>query len=272
MTSSWDTDWVVVVASPGDFRPRELAQALAKSRGIPLVDAAMAVRRSGGIVLERATRTDAEALAAFLCAAGIRAKAGYAAALSVVPDAVVLDRAAPGPGGLDVAVRGGGGRTVPWGRLRILALGAWPELRPAGKRTVEEPPTAGDIASHAAVFAIGLAAGVPHFGPMQRRTRQEPVEKSETVRVLDLLLRGPDERLRVRTDDFDWSGLGARMQYTSVPNCRALAEEVLRFAPGARRNAAVEILLSGGRLSAADHDSPGAFEREERWLLSVLPE
>ena len=86
------------------------------------------------------------------------------------------------------------------------------------------------------------------------------------------LLRGPDERLRVRTDDFDWSGLGARMQYTSVPNCRALAEEVLRFAPGARRNAAVEILLSGGRLSAADHDSPGAFEREERWLLSVLPE
>jgi hypothetical protein len=79
VTSSRDLDWVVVIATPGDFRPRELAQVLAKARGIPLADAAMAVRRAGGILLERASRADAEALVALLAREGIAAKAGYCA-------------------------------------------------------------------------------------------------------------------------------------------------------------------------------------------------
>jgi hypothetical protein len=272
VTSSRNPDWVVVIASPGDFRPRELAQVLARARGVPLVDAAMAVRRAGGILLERTPRADAEALVALLAREGIAAKAGYAAALSSVPDAVVLEGAAPGAGGLAITGRGHGARTVPWGRVRLLALGAWPEERVVGTRTVAEPPSAVGIASTVAEFAVGAATGIPIFQLHGRRTREEPVVKSETCRVLDILLRDPDERLRIPTDDFDWSGLGVRKQYTSLPNCRAFVEEILRFAPEAHRNQAVELLLAGGRLSSADHDSSEAFEREERWLLSVLPE
>jgi hypothetical protein len=264
-------DWVVVLASKEDLRTDAVARALAGLRKAAVLDAMPAARRSRGIVLENATLADAEALVRRLEDQGLAAKAGYAEALSTVPPAILLANATTASDGLRAGFRGGEERLVPWARIRILALGTWTETVRVGTKEVEDAPSPWDGAATIGATIVGAAVGVPiHITP-RRRTRKVEVTRTETLRVLDLLLRGPEERLRIRTDDFDWSGLGPRMAPTSFDNLRALVEEVLRFAPDAGTSPGADLLRSGGRLSSVGHDSPEDFEREERWLLSVLP-
>jgi len=268
MSDAAGDSWAVLLEREAAARVEEATRALARVLGTTLPDAAMAVRRARGILLDGAGRGEAEALAAGLAAEGVVARAVPSSSVQAPPQAFALTRAAPLPDGLHVAPAGESGAVVPWGRVRLLALGPWKETVRGGKVKVEEGPSAGQMALRAGVM---LGTGLP-IGLGKKKTREVVVEKTEFRILLDVVLRGPAERRRIHAEKFDWSGLGPLMAFAAHANVRAMVGEILRLAPAAGRSPGVDLLLAGGRLASLGFEGPDDFEREERWLLAVLPE
>jgi hypothetical protein len=266
VATSTDDRWVVLVASKEDFRPDAVARGVAAFRGIPMADAAMAVRRCRGIVAEGVARAEAEGLAARLGAEGVSARAMPEASLAVLPAPLLLARLGPAPDGMRAEVRGSGERLVPWPRVRLVAtahLTATTQTKVQGK----EGPSAGDMAMRAGAMAL---TGIPiSFG--KKKATERTVSRTEFLLLVDVVLRDPAERLRVQAQRFDWSGLGPRMAYNALANVRALAEEILRASACASRSLGTDLLLSGGPLTSLGYRGIEEFEREERWLLAVVP-
>ena len=258
--------WAVLLAGPEDLRPDVVAKALASFRGIPMADAAMAVRRGRGVVAERLGQAEAEDFARRLLADGIGAVAIPESTMADLPKAALLGRAVPGPDGLLVVARPAASRLVPWSRIRLVAIAPFHETT-TSKTTVKEGPSGRDMAMRAGIMAV---TGMPVSIGGKKKV-EKTVSKTEFHLYLDLLLRDPAERLRVDGGHFDFSGLGARMAYSSLPNVKALLEEIVRGAPGAVRSPGADLLLAGGRLAALGYDSVEEFEREERWLGTVVP-
>jgi hypothetical protein len=258
--------YAVVVGVESGLRPDLIARALAAFRGVPVPDAAMAVRRARGILAEDLDGKGAEALLGRLAAAGVAARALPASALAVLPPVLLLGWAAPEPGALRIVVRGREERAVPWERLRLVAVAPFTETV-FQKVKSEEGPSGKDMAMRAGLMAV---TGLPiSIGGSKKVVKMVP--KSEFHLYLDLLLQGPAERLRVDTGRFDYSGLGEKMAYAAHANARALLEAVVAAAPGAARSPGADLLLGGGRLASLGYASLADFEREERWLLTVVP-
>ena len=266
MSDAVQGSFSVLLAGKEDLRSDIVAAALADFSGITTVDAAMAVRRGRGIVAEGLGQGEAEGLARRLIDAGVAAVAVEAAALPVLPAAEILSRAAPGPEGLRVSSRAAGERLLPWPRVRIVAVAPVNESIESLLKT-EEGPSGGEMAMRAGIMAV---TGIP-IGLGEKKKVEKKVVKIEFRLFLDLLLRGPSERLRAEATRFDFSGLGARKAYSSHLNMKALVEEILRGAPRAASSPGADLLLTGGRLSSLGYQSLADFEREERWLAAVAP-
>jgi hypothetical protein len=258
--------YAVVLGGKEGLLPDVLARVLAAFRGVTVLDAAMAVRRARGILAERLDRAAAEDLAGRLRAEGIAAASVPASVLAELPPALLLSKAAPGPTGLRVVVRGEGERLVPWDRLRLAAVAPFKETV-YRKVTSNEGPSGQQVAMSVGITAI---TGMPvRLGAGKKQERSVP--KSEFHLFLDLLLEYPAERLRVDAGRFDFSGLGDLMTYAGLTNTRTLLSACLAAAPRACRSPGADLLLTGGQLSSLGYESLADFEREERWLLTVVP-
>jgi hypothetical protein len=155
--------------------------------------------------------------------------------------------------------------SVPWARLRLLAVAPFTETV-YEKVMVKEERTGKQMAMGAGVFAL---TGIPvTFGGKKKVEKSVP--KSEFRLLLDLLLEGPAERLRVDAGAFDYSGLGTRMAYSSHVNLKLLLESIVAAAPRAATSPGADLLLNGGRLGLLGYTSVEDFEREMRWLSAVV--
>lgn len=255
----------MLVGRKEDQRPDVLSRVLAAFRGVTALDATMAVRRSRGILAEGLDRARAEDLASRLAAAGIGARVVAADGLAILPPVRLLARAAPGPDGLRVTVRGEGETLVPWERLVLVAVAPWQETLRTKARG-KEGPSGGQMAMRVGVMAV---TGLP-MGLGKKKAVEKTVTKTEFRLVLDLHLRAPADLLRVDAAHFDFSGLGKAMAYSAHGNMRALLEGIWDVAPGAATSPGADLLLLGGRLTSLGYESLDDFSREERWLMTVL--
>ena len=261
-----DAPFSLLAASPADLRREGLPRALASALGLTSIDVGILLRRSRGILRENLPRAEADRIAGLLGDVGVGTLVLPGAGVAALPPARAVARMEPAPEGIRAVLRGGGGEVIPWERLAGLSFGWWA----AASRTTEtrgpEGPSAGEMAARAGFMVVtGLPIGLGRKGKPEPRT----VVRTEFRILLDLLLDGPEERLRVDGENSDFSGLGAAMAPTGLANVRALAAALAAAVPGASRNAGADLLVGGGRLSAIGYESEADFLREQRWLRAV---
>lgn len=146
----------------------------------------------------------------------------------------------------------------------ILALAAAP-VKEEFFREVKttEGPSPKEQGVRLGIMAVtGLPIGL---GKNKETTKQ--VKSFETSFYMDILLYGGAERLRVASDDFDFSGLKEKKTYSSQVNFRLLCAELAAFAPGASRNAGISAILDGRPLTPLPYNSLSDLETETLRLL-----
>lgn len=253
-----------VLAADEELPPLPLlAGALAAARGLDRDTAAIEARRCWGILGCGLDETAAAGLQETCGALGVRTLRLAEEGLPRLP--------APAPakkvvfeGGLAVFTLEGAPRPCP--PASVTALAAAP-VKEEFFRTVKttEGPSSGERALRMGIMAV---TGLP-IGLGKSRELKKEVKGSELSFYLDLLLDGGRERLRVSSDDFNFSGLKEKKTFSSQVNFRLLCAELAAFAPGAARNAGLRALLAGKPLAPLPYDSLADLEKETLRLLLI---
>ncbi|MCX5797771.1 MAG: hypothetical protein NTY77_19955 [Elusimicrobia bacterium] len=255
--------YVVLLRKPEQLDPHALAEALARHRGCPTLDAVPAARSCWGILGEGQDESAAKDEAAALTAAGFAALA--------LPRNLLEDPAPPAP-----VVKGELGEEKPafctaaGERLPVVS----PILLCATviKRSVTQTiKVQKDIGFTDKALQVGLlmATGLPIRTSRLRKEEDKIVVTSELQGVLDLILTAPSRRLRVLSDDFDYSCLKEEKTYDTLSNFRLLARRLAGLWPEAGRNRGLSFILAGKPQRDMGYESLADLERETRWLLTL---
>jgi len=241
----------VLLKRPEQFQPAELARALAAIRKVPFQDALLRAKSCWGIVEERMGEEAARDLAARLEEAGLGAAAVPEDRIAVLPPTRLAAKE-------DF-------ESAPWARAGLLAAAGFCKTE-SRTVTVREGP---GLAQKAASLGIMMATGLPiRIGPKQSEVHRT-VESSDLVFYLDLAFRGPEQRLRIDAQDFDYSLLGERMAYGTMTNFRQLVADAAARSPQALRSRGARTILEGRPLREMGYESLADLERESRWLLTL---
>lgn len=243
----------------------KLAEALAKTRGEPLADAARAARNSRGIVATGLSEPESRALAEGLTAGGAAAFAVPESLLEEPPAARELARCEPRQDGLYWTPRDGKpAELAPWSVLTLVAAAAFKRSTARVVKTEES-----DLARRALGIGFSLATGLPPslVGGGKKEVERR-VENTEVVFYADFFF-GP-LRLRIDAQEFDFSGLGARMAYDAASNLKRFVTLALEAKPAVPRSEGAAILGDNRPLRDMSYAELPDLEREEKWLYTLL--
>ena len=150
----------------------------------------------------------------------------------------------------------------------------WHELDIAAAAPVKEElvlkstPVQGPSLGRAASIITTMATGIPiSFGQKEAPQPRETVIR-EMNYVMDLCFRG--KRVRLRSDDMDYSSLGPEKTYSSQGNFRALACKLAPLACGALKNRGLHLIAARQPLQALSYDGTADFERDFRRLFALF--
>ena len=150
----------------------------------------------------------------------------------------------------------------------------WTELDIAAAAPVKEDivrketPVQGPSFARAASIITTIATGLPvSFGSKQPEQTRETVIR-EMNYVMDLCFAG--RRLRLRSDDMDYSSLGPDKTYSSQGNFRALACRLEPLAAAALKNKGLKLIAARQPLQSLSYDSAADFERDFRRLFALF--
>jgi hypothetical protein len=240
--------YAVLLTSRESLKPGLLAAALAPVLKQPAVDLAPRLRRCWGFVELDADEAAARAQVEALVARGLPALAVPRSLIEDVPaaEAVGALPEAPHP-------------------VRLVAAASFTRRQ---TRTVKEEqgPSTGE---RALGIGITLATGLPPslFGVGGKKQVDKTVESSDLVTFLEVYAGAPARRLRVDSQDFDYSCLGPAMGYDTAGNFKKLVEQL--SAGGARLTVGARALLAGQPARALGYEGLEDLEREARWLFTL---
>lgn len=262
----------VLLAHSEEWRPADIAKALAAHRGIPYLDAVKDTKPMWGIVAEAVEEGEANALIAALSAAGIESFAVPAGAVVPLPEPVELRAAAFDANGFAAAPQKRHPtdaefpkpRAYPWRRLAVIA-GAVYKKTTRHVTTEKQGPS---MTEKAAKIGIMMATGLP----LPSRKTQEVtkvVQDVEQEAVLDLVFRDPIERLRINAARFDFAALGERRALNALSNYRIFLSDLAAMAPGAVQSRGTQIMVLNEPLNRMGYETPEDADRELRWLTTL---
>ncbi len=246
-----------LVITSGEELPQQqlLARALAAAGGLDLPTAAMTARHCWGMLGNSLTEEAAAALESVCAGLGIAAVRLPAEGLPALPpprpvSRLLLegDRASFfGPEGFSAAV-------FPE-EISVLAAAPVKEEFFRTAKTTEGP----SAQEKAIRFGIMAVTGLP-IGLGKSKEVLKQIRSSETSFYMDILTSGA--RLRLASDDLDFSALGPKKTFSSQVNFRLLAAALSAFAPLAFKNTGLKALLAGRPLAALPYDSLADLEKE----------
>ena len=114
-------------------------------------------------------------------------------------------------------------------------------------------------------FGIMAVTGLP-IGLGKNKEVKKEVKSSELSFYLDILLAAGPRRLRLASENFDFSCLKEKKTYASQLNFRLFCAELAAFAPAAFRNSGLRAILEGRPLTLLNYDSIEDLEKETRRL------
>ncbi|MBI3554025.1 MAG: hypothetical protein HY077_16130 [Elusimicrobia bacterium] len=241
--------YAVLLSKPEEFRPVEIARALAGVKKVPEQDLVPAARRCWGIVEDDLPEAGARELVAALEKAGLGAVA--------VPRGLIEEPAPVSKVHLLAPFKPE--------RLAVLAAAGYKEITTRTIKTTEGP----DLTQKAIGMGITMMTGLPTSLGKAKKEVQTTVETAELVFFLDLVLKDPAERLRIDAQDFDFSCLGAKKSYSAIVNFRQLLYDLADASRRAIRNRGTTILLEQKPVREMGYESLKDLERECRWLLTL---
>jgi hypothetical protein len=258
-------DYSVILDEEGALRPADIARALSAERKVPFQDVMQSVRKCWGIVEEKAPKAAAEAAAAALTRAGVKARAVPSGLVEDLPPPQPLARLESSPAGLFHASASGGESRADWGRLALLGTAGFTvtDVRQIKSEEREDP------SKKVLKMGFSLMTGLPTSMGLPKVPAKKTAETTDIAFTLDIILLAPMERLRVDASRFDFSCLKERMLYDVLGNFKLLLAELARAAPSATLNRGSRILLDKRPVREMGYDALRDMERECRWLLTL---
>ncbi|MFA6002473.1 MAG: hypothetical protein WC881_00230 [Elusimicrobiota bacterium] len=244
---------------------RTLARVLASERGCPEADALSEARGAWGLAALDQEPPAAQRLAAALAAAGIPALALPQNLLEELPPVTAVTRAEISGSEVRLQDSAAAAHLLAAGDIALLSAAV---IKRRVTQTITLSKGSGILRKTVQLGAL-LATGLPFPLGNARREETRSLESSELARVLDICLRSPARRLRLESEDFDYSCLLARKTYQALANFRTLARELAALWPDAQRNHGLHILQEGLPLRDMRYDSLADLDRESRWLLTL---
>jgi len=146
----------------------------------------------------------------------------------------------------------------------ILVIAAAPVREETLRRVKStEGPSGQEKAVRMGIMAV---TGLP-IGLGKSREVNKEVKSQELSFYLDLVLAGGPRRLRLTSENFDFSCLKEKKTYSSQLNFRLLAAELAAFAPAAFKSAGLRAILEGTPLTLLPYDSLADLDKETLRLL-----
>ncbi|HBB65863.1 MAG: hypothetical protein A2X28_03535 [Elusimicrobia bacterium GWA2_56_46] len=241
-----------------------LSGLLAEARGLNREDAGRLARHAWGFIGEGLDETAADGLLAKCGAAGIKAVKIPSSRMTALKPPLRVKKAVFEADGFNYTGAGADIRSCRSGEILVLSAAPVREETIKIIKTTEEPSGQ----ERAIRFGIMAVTGLP-MGLGKRKEVKKEVRSSELSFVLELILRTDGTRLRVSSNDFDFSGLKEKKTCSSQTNFRVLCAELAAFAPGALKNAGLWAMLESKPLGTLPYDSAEDFEKELR-RLAVL--
>lgn len=238
-----------------------LAKVLGAASGLDLDTAAAAARHCWGLLGEGLDEAAADALVRNCGELGVKTiKLQETEALTLPPPLPVKKITFDAGAAIFTA---GAGRAIPARPEDLTVLAAAP-IKQEFLKTVKtsEGPSAGEKAFRLGIMA---ATGLP-IGMGKTKEANKQVKSFELAFYLDLLFKDGATRLRLTSDDFDFSGLNEKKTYSSQVNFRVLCGELAAFAPQAFKNAGLRAIIEGTPLTLLPYDSLSDLEKEIRRL------
>lgn len=256
----------VLLADDASLRPNDVARALAAARKAPVLDLMGPMRRAWGIVEEGVEKAAAEETVRILGAAGLKALAVPAELVEDLTPAERVTNLTFSAKGLTYAEREAPARQADWSRLALVAAAGVPETTTTVSAPGEPPP---DIAKKMLKTGFTLMTGMPTSLGMGPKPVARKTEVTDQVYVVDLHLKGPEQRLRIEGGRFDFSCLGARKGYNIMANIKVLVGMLSAAAPAAALSRGAQVMLEGRPLREMGYDGLEDLERESRWRLTL---
>ena len=222
--------------------------------------AASEARKSWGVLGTGLTEAEADSLAAGCSDFGVRTIKLPAPEPMPRPEHAV--KAVIGNGAAEFIFAGGLSIGAAPGEIEVLAA-APIKHEFTRTETAAPPPSAGGKALRLGIMAVtGLPLG---FGKPKEVKKE--VRGSELTFYLDIVPAAGLRRIRVSSDDFDFSCLKSGKTYSSQVNFRLLCAELAAFAPGASRNAGLRAILEGRPLWQLAYNTLADLEKETLRLV-----
>ncbi len=255
---------VIVYDSDAELDVRAAAPIVAELCRCSATDAALALRRSVGIIARDVPEGEAREAVARLGQAGVAAVCLAQEQNLGLPRAVLARAVQFDPRGLLCAeVYGGTRYEVPWGHVRAIVCGT--VERQMGRKT--KPPlwpltarvarAAGSLVGRAAAKPIEELAGKP------REIELKETRLLASVAVAD----GGALHLRLEADRLDYSVLGEKRRVSAVDNFFAVLKAIAQRAPHALSNVPREELVGPRRPRAPQFPDTHAMDLVAEWLL-----
>jgi hypothetical protein len=265
--------------APGDWRKAAplLADAMA---GVPRVSVIKEVRFGFGLVRLPLAQDVAEAAAAIMSANDFPASAIASEQIVLPPRPYTLMRVLPKDDGLYVqAGPGQADECVPWEAISILHVASvWTSNSSTMKMVTHND--SGEKAVEAAALSIGLsalslAAGIPPgFKSVKAlekdaRAKLTDAPKEEPEVLLEILIRKPLLRLRIRQKSFNYEYLAERRQMNARQNFALLLGDLRARATNAAYTGVFPLAIAGQRIEPERYGvDEGVFEKELTALLT----
>ena len=241
-----------------------LSKIISESRGLNREDAGRAARHAWGFIGEGLERAGADELLERCGIYGVKAVKMAASDLAALKPPLYIRKAVFSGGIFNYT--DGNSLAGAAEKDEVLVIAAAPVKEETTKtvKTTEGPAGA----ERAIRFGIMAVTGLP-IGLGKTREVKKQVKSSELSFCMDLVLRTNDLRLRLRSDDFDFSCLREKKTYSSQLNFRLMCTELSAFAPHALKNAGLTAILESKPLTLLPYDTMADLEKELLRLSAI---
>jgi hypothetical protein len=261
-------NYTVLLAKPEIGDLNVLAGVFETVRGVTRNDGMLLARQCWGFLAENVSIEEADKVVKICRDSGIEVLVVPAEKISAVPKYETFTKADCRLDGLIYTLEPKEGALrqdiVLWDKVLVASAAPVKEQKITVKVTKEGP----SMVARAASMGVMMTTGVPLKIGKTKEVKKESVE-FEIIFYLELYFDAPPFRVRMRSDKFDFSYLGARKGYATLVNFGLLLADIDSLAPKAVKNRGFKGILKKETLSFMGYDSVDYFDKECRWLITL---
>jgi len=231
------------------------AKIISESLGVNRDDAGRIARHAWGFIGENLSEAGADELLGRCSLYGVKSVKIAAADLSALKPPLHIKKAVFAGGVLSYTDGNASAGTAEKDDILVIAAAPVKDETTRVIKNIEGPSGQ----ERAIRFGIMAVTGLP-IGLGKTKEVKKEVKTSDLSFYMDIILK--TDRLRLSSNDFDFSCLREKKTYSSQTNFRLMCAELAAFAPRALKNAGLSAILESRPLALLPYDTMADFEKE----------